>query len=251
MTKRFSGQWVWNELMTTNPSNSSEYYRSLYGWTGQEMDMGEMGKYMMFQKGDDTVGGMMKVPMEGIPSHWLGYIGVDDIAAAEKKITELGGTVLQPTFDIPDGKCLVAKDPDGAVFGLWNGKEGDKDFSKRPPVGTVCWHEHMTRNLDAVVKFYGELVGWTTEPMGEATVFKMGEAMLGTVRALPAEAPAEMPSHWMTYIAVDDIDDTVKKATDLGGNTMMGKTVIPNMGEFAVLTDPTGAVYSAWKNTGA
>ncbi len=44
----------------------------------------------------------------------------------------------------------------------------------------------------------------------------------------------------LVYFGTDDIDETLTKVASLGGKTVMPKTEIPNMGWFAVFTDPTG-----------
>ena len=58
-----------------------------------------------------------------------------------------------------------------------------------------------------------------------------------------------MPPNWGIYIAVDDCDATAQKATTLDGRQYVPPTDIPNVGRFAVLSDPQGAVFSIIKLT--
>ena len=52
------------------------------------------------------------------------------------------------------------------------------------------------------------------------------------------------PPHWLPYIAVSDINATAQRAQSLGGQELVGPTIIPNMGAFAVNRDPTGGVFA-------
>lgn len=247
-----NGRWVWHEVMTTNMSTGSEYYRSLFGWAADEMDMGGT-PYLMFKAGENSVAGMMPV-QGGAPSCWMNYLAVPDIDAAAAKVPSLGGKLLMPVFDIPNiGRAGMVQDPDGGVFALFEGAEGGgegRDWSAPPAMHSVCWVEHMAKDPAKVVAFYTDLIGWTSVPMGpDMTVFKQGEAMVASVRALPPEA-AGAPAHWMTYVLVDDVATSQRKAEALGGVTMKGETEIPGMGKFAIVQDPTGAVFALWKQTG-
>jgi hypothetical protein len=47
------------------------------------------------------------------------YFAVDDADASAAKITELGGTILVPPFDVPTvGRIAVAQDPQGGTFSI-------------------------------------------------------------------------------------------------------------------------------------
>ncbi|UCD65233.1 MAG: VOC family protein [Candidatus Zixiibacteriota bacterium] len=116
------------------------------------------------------------------------------------------------------------------------------------PHGTFCWNELMTRDVPAAAKFYSELLGWEAADSGmpgmKYTVFKIAGKDAGGLMEMPAEIPKEVPDHWMTYIAVADIDAVVKKTLELGGTVLHGPQEVPGVGRFAVIQDPTGAVVS-------
>jgi len=144
----------------------------------------------------------------GAPPAWNSYVTVesaDDIAA---RAAELGATVAMPPFDVFDsGRMTVIADPTGAVFGI-----------------TV--NEVAMGPDDAI---YREL-----HVAGDA---------VGGAMAIGDDWPAEIPSHWMTYFAVDDTDATAAKAKALGGNVNAEPFEIP-VGRMAVLSDPGGAHFS-------
>ena len=112
------GQFSWNELLTSDVESAGAFYTQLFGWQTTPMP-GDM-PYLIFKKHEMFVGGMMKLPMPGVPPHWLAYVTVESADASAARITELGGKVCAPPFDIPNvGRIAVAQDPQGATFGLF------------------------------------------------------------------------------------------------------------------------------------
>ncbi len=118
----------------------------------------------------------------------------------------------------------------------------------KPQHGTFCWNELMTHDPAAAEKFYSELIGWKMEDSGmpgmNYTMLKAGETQAGGMMAMPPDVPKEVPSHWMSYITVDDIDGTTEKAKKLGAEVIHGPADIPKVGRFSIIKDPTGAVVS-------
>jgi predicted enzyme related to lactoylglutathione lyase len=79
----------------------------------------------MFKVGDTRVGGMMARPprLKDVPPNWLTYFCTANVDDTTKKITSLGGKVIQPPTDIPDvGRFAVCHDPQNAVFALFTPK---------------------------------------------------------------------------------------------------------------------------------
>ena len=107
------------ELNTTDPDKAKEFYSQLFDWKLEDMPMGE-NTYTMINVGEGTGGGIMKNPVPNVPSNWLSYVMVDDVAASLEKAKSLGGAVLQDKMEISNyGWLGVIQDPTGAVFGLW------------------------------------------------------------------------------------------------------------------------------------
>ena len=112
--------------------------------------------------------------------------------------------------------------------------------------GAFSWNELMTTDPEAALKFYQPLFGWTIEKMTMPgmvyNVVKTSDASVGGIMKLPKEAAAGgMPPTWVSYVTVDDVDATAKRATELGGKVVHGPTDIPGVGRFAVIVDPQGA----------
>src|SRR5260221_755668 len=116
------GEASWLELMTTDAPAAMKFYQELFGWQPSEaMDMGDMGKYQMFNRGDRMIGGMMNKPKEmaQAPPHWAIYFRVADINAAAERVKANGGKILNGPMEDPCwGSVLNAMDPQGAAFAL-------------------------------------------------------------------------------------------------------------------------------------
>jgi len=111
------------ELSTTDLDTAKSFYRSLFGWQLEDVDIGGGMTYTMIRVGEGTGGGMMKQPIPGAPSAWLPYVLVDNIAAATAKAKSLGATILRDVTAVMDaGSLAILRDPTGAVVGFWQPK---------------------------------------------------------------------------------------------------------------------------------
>jgi uncharacterized protein len=114
------------------------------------------------------------------------------------------------------------------------------------------WYELMTSDAAAAKAFYSAVIGWTTEdwpmPGMTYTLLRVGESQVGGLMTMPSEAGAAgMRPCWIGYIGVDDVDAAAAKAQRLGGKIIAAPTDIPNVGRFAVVTDPQGAAVNLFK----
>ncbi len=107
------------------------------------------------------------------------------------------------------------------------------------------WYELMTSDPEAATAFYADLVGWKPQPFGEGggyTLLNVGERGVGGIMAIPADA-TNLPPCWVGYIHSDDIDADAKAVKDGGGSIHRPPEEIPQVGHFAVLADPGGAMF--------
>ena len=116
------GDASWHELYTTDAEAAMTFYTELFGWKPTTaMDMGPMGMYRMFGRGELELGGMMNKPpeMAGMPTAWTIYFRVPDVDAAAERIKANGGQVTNGPMDVPGGDRIVnGVDPQGAHFAL-------------------------------------------------------------------------------------------------------------------------------------
>ncbi len=111
--------------------------------------------------------------------------------------------------------------------------------------GSFYWNELMTRNADKAMKFYADTVGWSFEamkmPEGTYWVAKMGNESVGGLFPLSSPQFDGVPESWIAYLAVDDVDARVKKATAVGATLMRPIFDVPAVGRIAILKEPGGA----------
>lgn len=253
-------RFVWHDLNTTDSAAAQRFYGELFKWTFKSD-----GKYAHIQAGDEMIGGVRTLEAgEPTPPSWLGYIGVDDVAATVAKMTEAGGKVYVPTTAMPGvGTFAVVADPSGAVMAPWKSARPGEDVEPagRPAMYTFCWDELASTNLDAATKFYTSTLGWT------ATAVDMGGGMIYTLFKRPGvkdpvmpnesrnaggamPSPAGVPySYWLAYVAVPSADDTVESVKRLGGQVVVPPMDIPNVGRFAVFQDPQRATIAVLQPT--
>ena len=112
----------------------------------------------------------------------------------------------------------------------------------------LCHFELMTDDPEKCKAFYREVFDWRfdDQSMPGYTLINTGTEPTGGVFPRPAEAPAVCAS---IYFRVDDIDATIAKAIENGGAVIVPKTAIPNVGHFAMFTDPEGIVIGIMQPT--
>jgi len=115
--------------------------------------------------------------------------------------------------------------------------------------GRIVWHDLMTKDLEASRRFYGALFGWRFVAAGPMELIEgpAGEHHFGAMMALDAAAP--MPSHWVPYVAVNDLDAALATVPKAGGRLHTRVMEAGQTGRFAVVGDPHGAVVTAFQYT--
>jgi predicted enzyme related to lactoylglutathione lyase len=114
--------------------------------------------------------------------------------------------------------------------------------------GAIVWYELLSTDPKGSLAFYPEVVGWKTEPFGTEnyTMFVGSQGPLGGVAQLPEQAQKMgAPTYWQANIQVANVDATVEKVKQLGGQIYVLETV-PTVGRFAVIADPQGAVVAVF-----
>src|SRR6202012_4336948 len=117
------GQFLWHELLTSDPAAGAGFYSQVLGWNSRPWDGDDAG-YTMLASASGPVGGARVVGRDPLAtttgSNWLTYVGVPELAAALATVESHGGRVLHPTTAIPDGgQYAVIADPQGSVIGLY------------------------------------------------------------------------------------------------------------------------------------
>jgi uncharacterized protein len=244
--RNMPGKFVWFEHVSADPAKAAAFYSDLCGWGRQSMPMGQR-TYDIITNGEQGIGGYRKADAD-MPSHWASYLSVDDVDKRFAAAGEAGAQALMPPTDFGEvGRGATLRDPSGAMVCLWRGARDDPADVEKTPLGGWFWNELHSTDAKRAVAFYEALIGYTvdTMDMGPGGPYYIFKDSSGQMRAgvMQQSSPSPLPSHWLPYIHVADCDAAVRKAMALGAlKTAQPPTDIPNIGRFAILVDPLGAI---------
>jgi predicted enzyme related to lactoylglutathione lyase len=242
------GRFVWHELMTTDTKAAGAFYPKVTAWKTQAWDKDP--SYTLWVSGKGPFGGVRTLPdaARTAGSHWLPYIGTPDVDATVQTAQRLGARVTMGATDIPNtGRMAVLADPQGAAFALFSPAPGSQSGSSSGSE-EFSWHELTTTDAIAALRFYGELFGWAEvakHDMGPMGVYHLvgiqGVQSIGMFKATPDKP---MPTQWMCYAHVADVDKSANAAKAGGGKVVNGPMEVPGGTWIANLIDPQGAMFA-------
>ncbi|HEY2850204.1 MAG TPA: VOC family protein [Gemmatimonadaceae bacterium] len=121
------------------------------------------------------------------------------------------------------------------------------------PRGRFVWHELMTTDPEAAIRFYPTVTGWGVQPFEQDPSYRMwtvNGAPIGGVLPIADEAKAMgARPYWLPYIGTEDIEESTSHAVRLGATVFVPPTPIP-VGVFSVLRDPQGATFALFASAG-
>lgn len=239
----------WVDAQVDDVEAAASFYSTLFGWDIHDAGPGAGGYHMAFLDGSVVAGIGPKPENAGpMPSVWSTYIAVDDADATAAKITEAGGSLMMPPFDVMDqGRMTVAFDAAGAAFGLWQAK-AHHGIAVHGEPGSVTWNELHTRDYQRSRDFYAQVFGYTYTDLegGDeftyATVERAADSQTVGGISHDTSLAEGMPNYWLTWFAVADPDATIEQATGLGAGVLFPATDSP-FGRMAVLQGAQGEVF--------
>jgi predicted enzyme related to lactoylglutathione lyase len=245
------GRFTWYELTTTNVEMAKAFYGKVVGWGAREASM-PGSRYTLFTSGDVSTGGLIDLPQDakaqGVRPQWVGYVSVDDVDAAVRRVKELDGTVYVPPTDIADvSRFSVVADPQKATFILVKWRDADRHLPiQSSALGHVGWHELLTTDWERAFAFYREVLGWRkaradVAPAGAYLQFSASGQTIGGMFNKPTTAPA---AFWLYYFSVPDIWVALDGVRAERGEILEGPSEIPGGGRVARCADPQGAVFA-------
>jgi predicted enzyme related to lactoylglutathione lyase len=249
-TSTLLGRPLWYELMTTDMKAAEAFYRNVVGWTTSPFE-GSRHPYTMFNRsGDIPIGGVMTKPPEvKAPPFWAMYVGVPKIEDAAAHVTRLGGRSHTDVIEIPTvGRIQMMMDPQGAAFYIYEPSRTERLPETAPEVGEASWHELMTTDAPAAMKFYEQVFGWQPSeamdmgPMGTYQMFNRPHGMIGGMMNKPPEM-ANVPPNWQIYFRVPDVDAAAERIKANGGKILNGPMDVPGGDRVVNAMDPQGAAF--------
>jgi predicted enzyme related to lactoylglutathione lyase len=260
VTQHQPGSFCWIELGTSDPPTAKKFYSDIFGWQTEDMPSGPDSVYTMLKLRGLEVGALYKLNQEqtadGALPHWMSYVAVASADETAARAKSLGGTLRAEPFDVMDvGRMAVIQDPQGAILSIWQAKRhiGTRLADES---GTFCWNELWTPDPRNAREFYTGLFGWVAKPSGGSgapdgyTEWATGGRSIGGMLQIePQMGP--VPPSWLPYFIVDSCDASSQRAQAAGGTAQIAPMDIPNVGRFAVLRDPQGAMFAIINLTGS
>lgn len=238
------GAPCWADAMFTDLEGAKTFYGEVLGWTFGESSS-EYGNYTQaYADGNAVAAVVPPMPGQEGSSQWCLYLASEDAAATAAKIREHGGEVLMGPMEVGEfGSMCLAREPSGAVFGVWQAGTHE-GFEAMGTPGAYAWAEIFTREPAKADDFFSAVFGFGQRQMDDEgmdfRLYDLGERPLLGRMQMTEEFPPEVPPYVNVYFAVADCDEAVAKATKLGGQLRFGPMTTP-FGRFAALTDPQGA----------
>jgi predicted enzyme related to lactoylglutathione lyase len=245
------GRFTWYELTTTDVDAAKAFYGKVVGWGTREASM-PGSRNTLFTTSDVPTGGLIDLPQnakaQGARPQWVGYVSVDDVDAAARRVKELDGTVYVPPTDIADvSRFSVVADPQMATFILVKWRDPGRQLSiQSDALGHVGWHELLATDWERAFAFYREILGWQkavadVTPTSTYQQFSVLGQTIGGMFNKPTTVPV---AFWLYYFNVADIGVALDRVTAERGQILEGPSDIPDGGRVARCADPQGAVFA-------
>ena len=239
------GTPCWIDYGAADLDAAKAFYSSLLGWeyTGGQP---EFGGYLTATLKGEQAAGLAPQQDPDDPPRWTTYFATDDAAATAARITDAGGTVIVEPMQVgPMGTMVIALDPQGNPFGLWqSGVHTGCRIHNEP--GALAWNEAAVDDPEAARAFYSAVFGFRFDEMPGSegyTTFTTGDHPLG---GLGGHQPGS-PKGWTTCFSVADTDASISKVEAAGGKVTMAP-LDTEFGRFAVVEDPWGAPFTVMQD---
>jgi hypothetical protein len=236
---------AWVDLAAKDPAAARDFYSKVFGWNVEVNPDPQYGGYGLAKVDGHDAAGIGGAMSPDAPTAWTLYIGTDDLDALAERVTANGGTVAMAPFDVGDqGRMAVFQDPTGAFISSWQGTRMGGFQTSGP--NAFGWADLNARGVDKALPFYEKVFGWTIKPSGSPdlpyTEFQVDGQSIAGASELAPNYPAEMPSYWMVYFTVDDVDEAHRRVIDAGGSESVAPFDFPG-GRMSIVSDPQGAAF--------
>lgn len=214
---------------------------------------------LMNNRGEPVIGlGATSPEYSHLPLQWMPHIQVVDVAASVGHALQLGGDeLLHGKDESGTSQWAVLLDPNGAAFGIVPiaagpviAPAGDTPSGDAgPPMGCISWLDLTVSDARTTSDFYRQVVGWSVQDvqMEEADKRYADYNMLGAARAPAARVRharglnRDLPPIWLIYLPVSDLDESLRRVRDGGGQIIREPRRTNREPATAVIQDPVGA----------
>ncbi|MFB8773198.1 VOC family protein [Streptomyces broussonetiae] len=241
------GTPCWVSLMVHGMATTQEFYGALFGWEFRPGPR-QLGPYVRALLDGREVASIGQLPPDRhLPIAWTPYLATADADRTADTVRLCGGTIGVGPLDADEaGRLAIGSDPSGAVFGVWQAAAHSGTAVTGMP-GTPVWNELLTFETVGVAKFYESVFGYEEEPVVSAdfdyvTLLVDGRPV-AAIHGVGNTLPRDRGPHWVTYFEVDDLEETLSRVVDLGGQ-IISPARDSERGRVATVACPEGARFS-------
>lgn len=243
----FNGQPCWVDIMVKDAERQTAITSFLSKLFGLRWEVGgpETGYYGMGFIGDAPVMAVgQNADGAGFP---VVYLHCDDIAASAAAVTSAGGTVFVGPMQVMDaGSMALATDPNGVVFGMWQGNLM-KGFGVDNVPGAFNWFDQPSADPDRAAAFYQAAFGLGYNDMQAGGILTHGEHWVASLSSLyEGMAPV-----WNPIFTSADLVATEARAAELGCTLLVSRMQVPGGLISSVQDAKSGLVVTVYEHTEA
>lgn len=239
------GKVIWADLITPDLAASKRFYGGLFGWSFQDIRVGNAA-YAVATLGGHPVAGLFEKSVragEHRQPAWLTFIAVRNLEQARSEALAHGAKLLAPPKTYAGrGAQAIFSDPQGAVFAALESSSGDGgDYLAAP--GEWIWSSLLTDDPSASAAFYKAVFGYEVFDLprdddAQHTVLAADDYARAGIHSLP---PGHRHPHWINFVRVADASRIAAQAVALGGRILVEPRADRHGGQLAVVADPQGA----------
>lgn len=226
MSKNNQNTFTWFDLSTFNVEQCKQFYHQLFDWDYSPEQNAAGEEYHIAHQGSTAVAGIYEMPdffkKINMPSFWMSYIRVEDIVATVEKARVIEGVKveIEPTAFSQDSQIALVRDPSGAGFTFYEGKDLRGRFASGH--GKPVWTVHHVSDIHLIESFYKTALDWSFREIenGVYEVVHDSGDVIAHVEVLPESIKGDK-QYWMPIFAVDDVTVSVQTAKKLGGKVLM------------------------------
>lgn len=232
-------------LSAQDPSRAKAFLCALFAWDFSNPDP-STGIVQIFSSTQE-IGYIVPMGLLTKETQWTPMLTVADLTASATLAKSLGAKILGHSERIVRlGPVVSLEDATGALTLLIQPYTAENKRFKRVP-GRIVWSELGTNDLQRSIRFWKQVSKWDISrhdlgALGSYIVLRDPGCTppdAGGMHVLP-----QGNSRWMSYVAVQSIQETLHRVTMLDGTVLTAPTMVPGLGTFAAITDSQGAAIS-------
>lgn len=254
------GKVIWAELVTSDVARAERFYAALFGWTFEVIHTGDADYSVALLDGAPIAGLVQRAAQPGGHNQpaWLTFLSVRSVRDSARRILAHGGKELTPPRTYQRrGRQAVYADPQGAVFAILHSSSGDPP-DVLPAPGEWIWSALLSQDPGTDAAFYQDVFGFEVfelpnEGPAQHLVLSTEQYARASLNALPAASAAGGHPHWIDFVRVSSVANSVATAQALGGRVLIEPHLDRHGGLMAVIADPAGAPIGVleWNDSGS